>query len=66
VVFADGVLVGGLDTDRVGRMGMGILIGQDLGTTNLKARLYAQMPLIHVSNRVGLGTLPITWRKKAS
>ena len=31
-----------------------------------RARLYAQMPLIPVSNGAGLGALPPRWRKKAS
>ena len=66
VVFADGVLPGRLDTDKVGRMGMEISTGQDPGTWNGRARLYAHMLPIPMSNRAGLGTLPSTWRKKAS
>jgi hypothetical protein len=37
VVFTDDALAGRLDTDKVGRMGMGISTGQDPGTGTYRA-----------------------------
>jgi len=56
----------GADTVNVGRIGSGSSVGHDPGTINGRAKLYAQILLIPVSNGAGLGTLPPTWRKKAS
>ena len=39
------------------KIGNKTLTRQDLGTINERARLYAYMSLILVSNRAGLGTL---------
>jgi hypothetical protein len=51
---------------KVGRMGIGSSTGQDAGTMNSKARLYAQVDDIRVSNGAGLGSCPFATLKKAS
>ena len=49
-----------LDADKVGRIGTGISTGQDPGTINGRARLYAHILLIPVSNGAGLRFLSFT------
>jgi hypothetical protein len=51
---------------RVGRMGMGRSRGQDAGTINARARLYAQVGDIGVSNGAELGGCPFATLKNAS
>jgi hypothetical protein len=50
----------------LGRVGATTLTGQDPGTTNVRAKLYAQISLSPVSNAAGFGILPRVWRKNAS
>ena len=57
----------GATTVMAGKTGTSGNRGQELGRTNGRARLSAQMALIWVSCGVGLGTRPrAAWRKKAS
>ena len=51
---------------NVGRMGRGSSTGQDAGMMNSKARLYAQVDDIGVSNGAGLGSCPFATLKRAS
>jgi hypothetical protein len=51
---------------NVGRMGIGSSNGQDAGMMNSKARLYAQVVEIGVSNGARLGSCPFATLKKAS
>jgi len=54
------------ETVNVGRMGNGTSIEQDPGTIKERAKLYAHMLLMPVSNGAGLGTSPTICRKNAS
>lgn len=54
------------ETVKFGRIGKGTSTGQDPGTIKERAKLYAHMSLIPVSNGVGLGTSPSICRKNAS
>ena len=50
-------------TANVGRIGKGTSIGHDPGTIKERAKLYAYMLLMPVSNGAGLGTSPsISWK----
>jgi len=54
------------ETVNVGTMGNGTSIEQDPGTIKERAKLYAHMLLMPVSNGAGLGTSPTICRKNAS
>jgi hypothetical protein len=54
-----------LETFKVGRVGNGILIGQDPGIIKERARLYAYISLMLVSKGAGLSNFPLICLKKA-
>lgn len=54
------------ETFNLGRAGKGTSTGQDPGVMKERAKLYAHIALIPVSNGAGLGTSPSICRKNAS
>jgi hypothetical protein len=66
VIFADGAFPDGFKAYKAGKMGMRISTGQDPGTMNGRARLYAYILVISVLKRAGLGISSSIMRKNAS
>ena len=52
------------ETFKIGRVGSRTLTGQDLGTINKRARLYAYMSLMPVLKGARLGDFPLIYLKK--